>query len=116
MAGSRTASRATPTASRAIGRTSASFPTIWPTGGWAISTTSTIENPLDSIDTVNFGFRFDMLFGNDWQFTKDYGLFDHAFPNNHFAGLDLPQIYARGPPADPDAHGDWTSAPAGSTR
>lgn len=53
----------------------------------------TIENPLDSIDTVNFGFRFDMLFGNDWEFTKDYGLFDHAFPNNHFAGLDLPQIY-----------------------
>ncbi len=54
----------------------------------------TIENPLNSVDTVNFGFRFDMLFGNDWEFTKDYGLFDHAFPNNHFAGLDLPQIYA----------------------
>lgn len=54
----------------------------------------TIENPLDSIDTVNFGFRFDMLFGNDWEFTKDYGLFDRAFQNNSFAGLDLPQIYA----------------------
>ncbi|MHB1555884.1 MAG: outer membrane beta-barrel protein [Isosphaeraceae bacterium] len=53
----------------------------------------TIENPLNTTDTVNFGFRFDMLFGNDWEFTKDYGLFDHAFPNNHFAGLDLPQIY-----------------------
>ncbi len=53
-----------------------------------------LENPLEAVDTVNFGFRFDMLFGNDWQFTKDYGLFDRAFPNNHFAGLDLPQIYA----------------------
>ena len=53
----------------------------------------TIENPLDAIDTVNFGFRFDMLFGNDWLFTKDYGLFDHAWHNNSFPGLDLPQIY-----------------------
>jgi hypothetical protein len=53
-----------------------------------------LENPLDAIDIVNFGFRFDMLFGNDWLFTKDYGLFDRAFPNNHFAGLDLPQVYA----------------------
>ena len=53
----------------------------------------TIENPLDSTDTVNFGFRFDMLFGNDWAFTKDYGLFDHAFVYDQFAGLDLPQIY-----------------------
>jgi hypothetical protein len=53
-----------------------------------------LENPLESADYVNFGFRFDMLFGNDWLFTKDYGLFDNAFPLNHFAGLDLPQIYA----------------------
>jgi len=52
-----------------------------------------LENPLESVDYVNFGFRFDMLFGNDWLFTKDYGLFDNAFPINHFAGLDLPQIY-----------------------
>ncbi|MGC8643874.1 MAG: outer membrane beta-barrel protein, partial [Isosphaeraceae bacterium] len=37
--------------------------------------------------------RVDTLFGNDWQFTKDFGLFDNAFPRNHFAGLDLPQIY-----------------------
>ena len=43
---------------------------------------------------MNFGFRFDMLFGNDWLFTKDYGLFDHSWTNNHFPGLDLPQIYA----------------------
>jgi Putative beta-barrel porin-2, OmpL-like. bbp2 len=51
-----------------------------------------LENPLDAVDSVNFGYRLDLLFGNDWQFTKDYGLFDHAFANNHFAGLDLPQM------------------------
>lgn len=53
-----------------------------------------VENPLNRTDSVNFGFRFDTLFGNDWQFTKDYGLFDRAFPLNHFAGVDLPQIYS----------------------
>ena len=42
---------------------------------------------------INVGFRLDTLFGNDWQFTRSYGLFDRAFPNNHFAGLDFPQIY-----------------------
>ena len=42
---------------------------------------------------VNLGFRVDTLFGNDWQFTKSYGMFDRAFTNNQFAGLDLPQIY-----------------------
>ena len=52
-----------------------------------------IDNPLEQNDMVNFGFRFDMLFGNDWQVTKDYGLFDRAFPINHFAGLDLPQVF-----------------------
>ncbi len=52
-----------------------------------------VENPLEADDMVNFGFRVDTLFGNDWQFTKDYGLFDRAFINGSFAGLDLPQIY-----------------------
>lgn len=42
---------------------------------------------------INVGFRLDTLFGNDWQFTRSYGLFDGDFPNNHFAGLDFPQIY-----------------------
>ncbi len=51
------------------------------------------ENPLNSIDTVNFGYRVNVLFGNDWLFTKDYGLFDHAWPDHHFPGIDLPQIY-----------------------
>jgi hypothetical protein len=52
-----------------------------------------VENPTEQSDKVNVGFRFDTLFGNDWQFTKSYGLFDRAFPINHFAGVDLPQIY-----------------------
>ena len=52
-----------------------------------------LENPIKADDTINFGFRVDTLFGNDWQFTKEYGLFDRAFVPNHFAGLDFPQIY-----------------------
>lgn len=52
-----------------------------------------VENPLNQTDSVNFGFRFDTLFGHDWQFTKSYGLFDRAFTKNHFPGVDLPQIY-----------------------
>ena len=52
-----------------------------------------VENPLEPDDMVNLGFRVDTLFGNDWQFTRDYGLFTGAFTQNQFAGLDLPQIY-----------------------
>ncbi len=52
-----------------------------------------VENALEQKDYVNLGFRFDTLFGNDWQFVKSYGLFDRAFENNHFGGLDFPQIY-----------------------
>jgi len=52
------------------------------------------EKILAQDDSVNFGFRFDTLFGNDWEFTKSYGLFDRAFKPNSFAGVDLPQIYA----------------------
>jgi hypothetical protein len=44
-------------------------------------------------DSANFGFRFDGLLGNDWQFSKSYGLFDRAFKPNSFAGIDLPQMY-----------------------
>lgn len=51
------------------------------------------ENPLEPSDRVNLGFRYDVLFGNDWQFTKSYGLFDRAFRTNAFAGVDFPQIY-----------------------
>jgi hypothetical protein len=52
-----------------------------------------LENPIEANDQVNYGFRYDVLFGNDWEFTKDYGLFDRAFKPDHFAGLDFPQIY-----------------------
>jgi hypothetical protein len=52
-----------------------------------------VENPLETDDTVNVGFRVDTLFGNDWQFTRAYGLFTAAFTPNQFAGLDFPQIY-----------------------
>jgi hypothetical protein len=53
-----------------------------------------VENPLESnVDYVNFGFRLDTLVGNDWQFSKSYGLFDRAFHNNTFGGVDLPQMY-----------------------
>ena len=53
-----------------------------------------LEKTLAPDDSVNFGGRFDTLFGNDWQFTKSYGLFDRAFKHNPFAGVDLPQMYA----------------------
>ena len=52
-----------------------------------------IENPLEQNDTVNFGFRVDNLFGNDWQFNHMQGLFNGAFPPDHFAGYDLAQLY-----------------------
>ena len=53
-----------------------------------------LERQLAPTDAVNFGGRFDTLFGNDWQFTKSYGLFDRAFKPNSFAGVDLPQMFA----------------------
>jgi Putative beta-barrel porin-2, OmpL-like. bbp2 len=53
-----------------------------------------LERQLTPTDMVNFGGRFDTLFGNDWQFSKSYGLFDRAFKPNSFAGVDLPQMFA----------------------
>ena len=52
-----------------------------------------IENPLEQNDSVNFGFRVDNMFGNDWQFNYMQGLFNRAFPPGHFAGYDLSQLY-----------------------
>jgi hypothetical protein len=51
------------------------------------------ERPLKQSDEVNFGFRVDNLFGNDWQFTYMQGFFNRAFPNGSFAGDDLPQFF-----------------------
>jgi hypothetical protein len=53
-----------------------------------------MDDPLEGSDVFNVGFRVDFLFGNDWLVTKAYGLFDNAFPINHFPGIDLPQVYA----------------------
>ncbi len=53
-----------------------------------------IEKPARQEDMIDFGFRVDTLFGNDWQYSKDYGLFNNAFTPNGFAGVDFPQIYA----------------------
>jgi Putative beta-barrel porin-2, OmpL-like. bbp2 len=53
-----------------------------------------IEKPARLDDSVNFGFRFDGFLGNDWEYSKSYGLFDRAFKPNSFAGVDLPQINA----------------------
>lgn len=52
-----------------------------------------VENPVEAGDRANLGFRFDTLFGNDWLFTKSFGLFDGAFTPRSFAGVDLPQLY-----------------------
>ena len=52
-----------------------------------------VEKKLKQQDTINFGFRIDNLFGNDWQFTYMQGLFNRAFPNGWFPGYDMPQLY-----------------------
>ena len=101
-AGSRTASPATPTAGPGTTPTSASSPTGWPTSGKGTSITWSSRRQLAPTDMVNFGGRFDILFGNDWQFTKSYGLFDRAFKPNSFAGRRPAADVRRGPPADPD--------------
>ena len=53
-----------------------------------------VENPVEQNDKVNFGFRVDNLFGNDWQFNHMHGLFESSFKLNHFAGYDPAQMYA----------------------
>jgi hypothetical protein len=52
-----------------------------------------VENPLEQNDTINFGFRVDNLFGNDWQFNYMQGLFNNAFALNSFSGYDMAQLY-----------------------
>ena len=51
------------------------------------------EKPLKQEDKINFGFRMDNMFGNDWQFNYMQGLFNRAFPNGWFPGYDFPQLY-----------------------
>jgi len=54
-----------------------------------------VENPLELDDTVNFGFRVDNLFGNDWQWNYMQGMLNGAFPLNSFAGYDIPQLFGQ---------------------
>jgi hypothetical protein len=54
-----------------------------------------LEKPLQQNDKVNFGFRVDNLFGNDWQFTFMQGFLNRAFPNGSFAGYDMPQFFGQ---------------------
>jgi len=51
------------------------------------------EKPLKQDDTVNWGFRVDNLFGNDWQFNYMQGLFNGAFRPGQFSGYDIAQLY-----------------------
>ncbi|WP_152053223.1 outer membrane beta-barrel protein [Tautonia marina] len=53
-----------------------------------------VEDPIEQGEGLNFGFRFDNLFGNDWQFNHMHGLFDDTFQLNRFAGYDPAQFYA----------------------
>ncbi|MDR3634539.1 MAG: outer membrane beta-barrel protein [Isosphaeraceae bacterium] len=53
-----------------------------------------VENPLEQNDKINFGFRVDNLFGNDWQFNHMHGFADNAWGLNKFPGYDLAQVYA----------------------
>lgn len=52
-----------------------------------------LEKPTQPVEQINFGFRFDNLFGNDWQFNHMEGLLNNAFRLNSFAGYDPAQFY-----------------------
>ena len=52
-----------------------------------------IEKPLEQNDEVNFGFRSDNLFGNDWAFNHARGYFDTVTKAGGFGGYDPAQFY-----------------------
>ncbi len=52
------------------------------------------ERAVRQDDTINFGFRFDNLFGNDAQFNHAQGIFNRAFKTNYFSQYDPAQYYA----------------------
>ncbi len=51
------------------------------------------EKPLTQDDRIHFGYRFDFLFGHDWEFNAMQGVFDNAFRPGQFTGIDLPQFF-----------------------
>lgn len=61
-----------------------------------------VEDALEQEDEINFGFRVDNLFGNDWAFNYEQGMFNNAFrPVGSFAGYDMAQVYAEAHLPDP---------------
>lgn len=52
-----------------------------------------VENPIEQGDHINFGFRFDGVFGQDWVFDYNQGLFNDAFPLYSNTGFGMPQLY-----------------------
>ncbi len=54
------------------------------------------ERPLEQNDEINFGFRVDNLFGNDWVFNHSRGIFDTMNIPGRFAGYDPAQFYLEG--------------------
>ena len=52
-----------------------------------------VEKPLEQDDSINFGYRVDNLFGNDWQFNSMQGMLNGVFANNHL-GWNPAQFYA----------------------
>ncbi|MDX2037193.1 MAG: outer membrane beta-barrel protein [Isosphaeraceae bacterium] len=52
------------------------------------------ERLLEQNDEINFGFRIDNLFGNDWTFNHATGLFDTQNKPGRFAGYDPAQMFA----------------------
>ena len=53
------------------------------------------EKPLKQDDKINFGFRMDNLFGNDWQFNYMQGLFNRAFQTNCSPATTSPSSTAK---------------------
>ena len=51
------------------------------------------ERLLKQDETLNFGFRFDNLFGNDAQFNHSNGIFDRTYKINSFRQYDPAQYY-----------------------
>ena len=52
-----------------------------------------IEKPLEQNDQVNFGFRSDNLYGNDWAFNHARGYGDTVTRSGGFGGYDPAQFY-----------------------
>jgi hypothetical protein len=51
------------------------------------------ERPLEQNDEVNFGFRVDNLYGNDWTFNHSRGIGDTMNRAGRFSGYDPAQFY-----------------------